>query len=176
MAKKNPPGKTQSTFAQMVGEVRRLEHDTVVFDRPPPRLRKHTHSTDEAPPTDDFSQFDVEHNDAEEFHRNGLQTGVLRRLRRGDFPIDSEVDLHGLTITQARAHLHNFLQHTGTSRLICVRVIHGKGLSSPDGKAVLRPRVRHWLRHDARVLAFVPAQARDGGSGALYVLLRRRPG
>lgn len=169
-----PTGREPS-FAELIGKVRRVEHDAVDLRPPrPPAARRYR--ADDAPATyrDDWSDA-AETPDAEEFQRGGLQHSVMRKLRRGQIAPHDEIDLHGLTVDAARKHLARFLEHARSDRLTCVRVIHGKGLRSPRSTAVLKPRVRHWLRHDDRVLAYVPAQRRDGGSGALYVLLRRRP-
>ncbi len=164
------------SFAELVGKVRRLEHDTV---EPEPRRRAPRRPAREQPaahamPADDWSDHGADDDGAEDYHRAGVQHGILRRLRRGHYPVEDEVDLHGMTLAEARVALAHFLEHARRPRLCCVRVIHGKGLSSPGFRAVLKPRVRHWLRQDARVLAFIPAPAHDGGSGALYVLLRSR--
>lgn len=173
MANGDEPDPPEPTFAQLVGKVRRLKSDTVELQRRAPALRRRPSSDDADDGIDSWSESDAA-DDADEYHRNGVQLGILRKLRRGDYPVCDEVDLHGLTVTQARAHLSQFLDHAPRQRMICVRIIHGKGLSSPGGKAVLRPRVRHWLRGDNRILAFAPAPHHAGGSGALHVLLRSR--
>jgi DNA-nicking Smr family endonuclease len=176
MAKRSNSGGDDASFADMVGRVRRITHDTVEpqHPRPPPRRAiPAPDSDDDVADLDTYS--DTEHgDDADEYQRNGVQHSVMRKLRRGDFSVEDELDLHGLTVLQARRQLSHFLDHARGQRLSCVRIVHGKGLSSPGLKAVLRPRVRHWLRHDERVLAFTPAAANDGGSGALYALLRSR--
>lgn len=104
---------------------------------------------------------------------------LLRRLRRGDFSIQENLDLHGFTQEEARAELDKFLRECCRRGLSCVRVVHGKGNNSPQGMAVLRQKVPEWLstRTNARyVVAFTSASFRDGGSGATYVLLKRRSG
>lgn len=173
MAANDKPRRPARGFADLVGPVRRLHHDTVEFDRPkpPPRRRKQEAAAATLPDT--FGDHAAQ-NAAPEFRRNGVQNSVLQKLRRGRFPVEDEVDLHGLDSNQARAHLAAFLDFARRERMSCVRVIHGKGFSSPGFKAVLKPRVRHWLREDPRVLAYVPAPPHAGGDGALYVLLRSR--
>ena len=173
MVNGDEPDSPEPTFAQLVGKVQRLKHDTVELQRRAPAPRRRPSSDDAGGGTDSWSESDAA-DDVDEYHRNGVQLGILRKLRRGHYPVSDEVDLHGLTITQARAHLSQFLDHAPRHRMSCVRIIHGKGLSSPGGKAVLKPRVRHWLRGDSRVLAFAPAPHDAGGSGALHVLLRSR--
>jgi len=106
------------------------------------------------------------------FHRAGVRDQVLRRLRRGLLPVEGELDLHGLNQARARVLLADFLDASKAQGARCIRVIHGKGLRSGDRGAVLKSAVDHWLRRHYEVLAFTSAKAIDGGTGALYVLLR----
>lgn len=106
------------------------------------------------------------------FRRNGIDALTLKRLRRGDWPIEDELDLHGMTIDRARTALAAFLDAAQLQALRCVRVIHGKGLSSETGVARLKICVRHWLTQSAVVLAFAQPTEREGGGGAVWVLLR----
>lgn len=106
------------------------------------------------------------------FVRPGLQKKHLRRLRRGQIPIDAETDLHGMRIHEAHTLLADFLRECRNEGARCVRVIHGKGLGSRGGQAVLKWEVDRWLRQHDGVMAFCTAQPRDGGTGAVYVLLR----
>lgn len=105
--------------------------------------------------------------------RPGLGKDVLRRLRKGDWSIQKEVDLHGLRRDDAREALSGFIQAAHKAGLRCVRVVHGKGLGSPGKEPVLRSRVRAWLVQKREVIAFVQARPADGGAGALVVLLDR---
>jgi DNA-nicking Smr family endonuclease len=106
------------------------------------------------------------------FHRPGVRDQVLRRLRRGLVPVEGELDLHGLNQARARVLLADFLDASKAQGARCVRIIHGKGLRSGDRGAVLKSAVDHWLRRHYEVLAFTSAKAIDGGTGAVYVLLR----
>jgi DNA-nicking Smr family endonuclease len=106
------------------------------------------------------------------FQRAGVQTQVLRRLRRGLFPIEAELDLHGLTQTAARDQLARFLTQNRDAGYRCVRIIHGKGYRSGARGPILKIAVDLWLRRHLDVMAFTSARAIDGGTGALYVLLR----
>ena len=102
---------------------------------------------------------------------------VARRLHRGDFSIQAHIDLHGLNVEQAKEEFESFLKTSVNSGKRAVLIIHGRGLSSP-GEAVLKNKVREWLRHSywlKRVIAYASAQSHDGGAGATYVLLRNRP-
>jgi DNA-nicking Smr family endonuclease len=106
------------------------------------------------------------------FQRPGVRIQVMRRLRRGLYPIDGELDLHGLSQTAARDKLADFIAHSRDSGCRCVSVIHGKGYRSGARGPILKSAVNLWLRRHLDVMAFVSARAIDGGAGALYVLLR----
>jgi DNA-nicking Smr family endonuclease len=106
------------------------------------------------------------------FQRAGVRIDVMRRLRRGLYPVDDELDLHGLTQSAARNQLADFLAHSRDGGLRCVRIIHGKGYRSGARGPVLKIAVNLWLRRHMDVMAFVSARAIDGGAGAVYVLLR----
>jgi len=105
------------------------------------------------------------------FHRTGIQASVLRKLRRGDYRVQGEIDLHGLTVTEAKQELREFLAHALTRQWRCVRIVHGKGLRSGHRGPVLKAMVGTMLRKVGPVLAYVSARQVDGGTGAVYVLL-----
>jgi DNA-nicking Smr family endonuclease len=106
------------------------------------------------------------------FQRAGVRIQVMRRLRRGLYPIDDELDLHGLSQTAARDRLADFITRSRDAGCRCVRIIHGKGYRSGARGPVLKTAVNLWLRRHMDIMAFVSARAIDGGAGALYVLLR----
>jgi DNA-nicking Smr family endonuclease len=106
------------------------------------------------------------------FQRGGVRMQVMRRLKRGLIPTDDELDLHGLTQTAARDELADFIARSRDSGHRCVRVIHGKGYRSGARGPVLKTAVNLWLRRHTDVIAFSSARAIDGGTGAVYVLLR----
>lgn len=106
------------------------------------------------------------------YRAEGLQESVFRRLRRGTYRIEAELDLHGMNAEQAKVALNRFLAESIDAGLRCVRVIHGKGLRSSHQGPVLKARVDRWLRRTRQVLAFVSARPQHGGTGAVYVLLR----
>ena len=110
--------------------------------------------------------------DALSFQRAGVRTQVVRRLRRGLIPIEDELDLHGLSQTAARYQLAEFLTYSRNAGRRCVRVVHGKGCRSGARGPVLKTAVDLWLRRHLDVMAFTSARAIDGGTGAVYVLLR----
>jgi DNA-nicking Smr family endonuclease len=106
------------------------------------------------------------------FARTGLQQRQLQRLKRGQLPIGAELDMHGMTTAMARAAVVSFIERCREQRIRGVRIIHGKGYSSQGSAPVLKNRLNSWLRQHHDVLAFSSAPIRDGGSGALHVLLR----
>lgn len=120
-------------------------------------------------------EFDVEtllHTDeALSFRRPGMGLDVVRKLRRGNWAIQRQLDLHGLRREDARDALGAFIREANKAGLRCVRVVHGKGLGSPGKAPILKGRVQSWLIQKKEVLAFVQARPAEGGAGALVVLL-----
>ena len=166
-------------FRAAVADVRPLpnQQDTVHHHRPKPSPRRlqqpkqpsssDNRFSDAVPPDDDVLA------DEWLFCRPGLQHGVLRKLRRGQFPLYAELDMHGLRVIEARQILTHFLDRALMEQCRVVRIIHGKGQSSQNRQPVLKGRVRHWLQQHPEVLAYCTTRPEHGGSGAIYVLLRR---
>ena len=164
-------------FRRMMADVKPLATDKRVEPKKPrfsphrrtPTVEDETHSTFFA--TEHVSQVAPE--ESLFFARTGLQQRVLRQLKRGDLPIEANLDLHGQTIEEAGATLTRFLDEAQAVGCRCVIVVHGKGHRSTEGKPVLKSQVNYWLRESPAVLAFSSAQPQHGGTGALYVLLRK---
>lgn len=120
-------------------------------------------------------EFDVDTlldtDEALSFRRPGMGPDVVRKLRRGGWSIQRQLDLHGLRREDARDALSVFIRDAHKAGLRCVRVVHGKGLGSPGKTPVLKGRVQSWLIQKAEVIAFVQARPAEGGAGALVVLL-----
>jgi DNA-nicking Smr family endonuclease len=114
----------------------------------------------------------LEVDDAMSFRRPGIGLDVARKLRRGEWSIQGEIDLHGLRTDDAREALAGFLREAVRQGLRCVRVVHGKGLGSPGKTPVLKGKVHSWLVQKNEVLAFVQARGDEGGAGAVVVLLK----
>ncbi len=114
----------------------------------------------------------LEVDDAMSFRRPGIGIDVARKLRRGHWSIQSEIDLHGLRRDDAREALSSFVRDAVRQGLRCVRVVHGKGLGSPGKTPVLKGKVHGWLVQKSEVLAFVQARGDEGGAGAVVVLLK----
>ncbi len=105
------------------------------------------------------------------YHRPGVQASVLKKLRRGQYRVQAEIDLHGLTVAEAKQALREFLAEALDRQFRCVRIIHGKGLRSGHRGPVLKGVVSSVLRRAKPVVAYVSARQVDGGTGAVYVLL-----
>ena len=115
---------------------------------------------------------DFESGDTLTYRGEGIQDSVWKKLRRGQFSLQAECDLHGLNRDDARLEIVQFLAHCASQRYRCVRIIHGKGNGSPNSGPVIKRALDSWLRKRRDVLAFCSARAHDGGTGAVYVLLR----
>ena len=115
---------------------------------------------------------DVDTGDNITFLRNGLGRDVQKKLKRGHWAIQSELDLHGHTTTMACEELAKFLAHARHNGLRCVRIIHGRGTRSPGGVPLIRNKVRLSLSQRDEILAFCDAGPGDGGAGAVLVLLK----
>jgi DNA-nicking Smr family endonuclease len=109
----------------------------------------------------------------DDFAAPGVDRREIRKLKRGDYEAAERHDLHGMTAAAACASVTQFLQRSRRHGCRCVCIVHGRGLRSPGGIAVLRARVRGHLKSLRSVLAYADAPRSDGGSGAVYVLLRR---
>lgn len=105
------------------------------------------------------------------YHRASVGRRTMRKLARGKYSVQDEIDLHGMTVEEARPRLADFIDNSVRQGHLCVRVVHGKGLGSGDRGPVLKSAVNRWLRKWDSVLAFVSARQVDGGTGAIYVLL-----
>jgi DNA-nicking Smr family endonuclease len=105
------------------------------------------------------------------FRRPSVSIAVFRRLRRGEFSVRDELDLHGCTAVEARTALYQFLAEAGVAGARCVKVIHGKGRRSGHQGPVIKRKLGRWLQLRADVQAYCSARPVDGGTGAVYILL-----
>ena len=160
-------------FRAEVEDAKPLRHEHVEPYRerraPIPRPRPAEDDEDDLAP---LSESEVETHDYLLFARPGIQKRVLADLQRGQIEPGLILDLHGLTAEMARAALREFLEACRERRIRCARIIHGKGFGSQRRQPVLKCKVNYWLRLRKDVLAFCSATRRDGGTGAVYVLLR----
>ena len=166
----------RAEIGALTGEIRPVTHDRVLHQSPRPSARPRQRELDDQQIMQDMlSDYDpgeLEHGEVLLYLRDGVSRQVLRKLRRGQYSVGAALDLHGHTVDQARVALTLFLnQHReGTHR--CVRIIHGKGYNSPTGQGKLKRLLNRWLPQRDDVLAFCSARPMDGGTGAVYVLLR----
>jgi DNA-nicking Smr family endonuclease len=164
-------------FALTVGAVTRLREVATTPPRPKPPASARQRERDEAAVMLEAisDEFDVESlldtDDALSFRRADIGPEVVRKLRRGVWAIQAQLDLHGLRREEARERLNRFIHDARRGGLRCVRVIHGKGNGSPGREPVLKSKVKSWLVQKKDVIAFTQARASDGGNGALLVLL-----
>ena len=174
---KKPSDDDIALFRRSIGPVRKVSHDRVGPAgkqlSPRPRAPGEQHDPDL---TDTFSDQvetpEVAPDEALFYTRPGLQLRQQQRLRRGQLAIGDELDLHGMTASQARTAIMEFIAACRDRQIRCVRIIHGKGYGAGGNAPVLKNRLNSWLRQHQEVLAFSSATPRDGGTGALYVLLR----
>jgi DNA-nicking Smr family endonuclease len=169
----------RNLFALSVGPVAPLRREVALPPRPPaPLAQARQRELDESRVLHESisDEFDVESlletDEALSFRRRGVGPEVVRKLRRGVWAIQAQLDLHGLRRDEARERLAEFLREAVRAGLRCVRVVHGKGNGSPGREPVLKGKVRSWLVQKNEVIAFTQARAQDGGHGALLVLLR----
>jgi DNA-nicking Smr family endonuclease len=147
---------------------------------PPPRVAPvpHMHLRDEAEAlaTSLSEQIStdtlIDTDDTLSFARDGVSPETLRKLRRGQWVVQAQLDLHGMTREEAREALIRFMHDALKAGKRCVRIVHGKGLGSKNRTPVLKAKVRHWLMQAEPVLAYTQARGEDGGAGAVIVLLR----
>jgi len=168
----------RALFRASLEGVTPLEQKQITPYRTPPLPRPRMSEADEAQVVADMFSDAIDPAELETgeellFARSGLQHSVLRKLRRGQFTISAELDLHGLRVEEARQALSEFLLHCRHNHKQCVRIIHGKGNRSRQQQPVLKGKVNHWLRQRDEVLAFCSARPVDGGTGAIYLLLKR---
>ena len=170
----------QDFFREAMSGVTPLSRDNSFYEEKSstPKPLKHTNTYEEEiiindPLSDDLEVDEVDSAEILSFCHTGIQNSVFRRLKTGSYRISDELDLHGFTIKEAKQILVYYLQETPQFEGCCVRIIHGKGNRSGSSKPVLKTQVNHWLIEHERVLAFHSTKPKDGGAGAVYVLLRR---
>ncbi len=107
------------------------------------------------------------------FKRDGVQSRLFQKLKRGHLQIEDELDLHGMTIALAEQALFQFLAKACAGSCRCIHIIHGKGNGSKNGIPILKAKLKYWLRQHSGVLAFCPSRQHHGGTGAVYVLMKK---
>jgi DNA-nicking Smr family endonuclease len=165
--------KPDSKFAELMGDVRRMDSDKV--DLHQQKLKATGIKPGKKRQPDDGFLTDLSRQRvsqiAGQWFDHGLNSKLRRRIKNGNIAIDASLDLHGYREADAKRELSGFLREAIARQCQFVLVIHGKGFRS-ESEAVLRPMVQDQLLQHPDVLAFCPAQPVDGGSGATYVYLR----
>lgn len=176
MAKKNLTPEDSDLFRQTIGKVHAVKSDKVLLtegNKSKPYPKTQTVNVEEHLST--TAEFDVEKlgiEDSLSFMAPGLQHNVLKKLRKGQFGVDAEIDLHGLSSVEAKRQLLHFLHNSVEDGCRCVHIVHGKGYRSEGNHPVLKNNLNLWLRQHQHVQAFCSAPPKDGGTGAVFVLLQ----
>ena len=176
MAKKTLSAEDSALFRQTVGKVKALESETLILSsdkKPKPYPQEKPLKVKNS--FEDEKNIDIEklyQEDSISFIAPGLQKNVLKKLRKGYFGFDASIDLHGLTSQEAKHQLSRFLHCSVEDGCRCVHIIHGKGYRSPNNQPVLKNDINVWLRLHKDVLAFCSTPPKDGGTGAVFVLLK----
>ena len=164
-------------FRNSIGKVSRIKQDRVVLNTARPHPAPKQHHTDDHLATNTPVEYSTSQNletgDQLYFKRPGLQQRVMEKLRRGQIPVEKELDLHGMIVADAHTTLKRFLVICQQNNYRCIRIIHGKGLGSREGKPVLKNKLNQWLQNNNQILAFCSTRPSQGGTGAVYVLLKR---
>ncbi|CAN5402950.1 Smr/MutS family protein [soil metagenome] len=168
-------------FRNTIGKVRPVKDDKVHLSSKQikqttklPQASKSKNKTFNSPLSDQGAH-DLKSDAIQYFARPNLEPHLLKTFRTGKIPIDAALDLHGLNVEQAGTILQKFIQHSYKQRYQCVCVIHGKGIRAAATYPIMKNHVDIWLRQFSEVLAFCSALPKDGGTGALYVLLKTVP-
>jgi len=174
---RKPPEEDVRAFREAVRGAKPLRHQPRVRHRSKPAPRALFRRLSEAEVLEESlvltpSDLDVEFGEELTFRRGGVQDAVMRRLRRGHYRVEAELDLHGLIVPEAKQELRDFLARCIAHQHRCVRIIHGKGLGSGPRGPVIKQAVNVILRRTEHVVAFCSARQVDGGTGAIYVLLQ----
>jgi DNA-nicking Smr family endonuclease len=169
----------KNLFRNLVGEVKPIAAQgriTLEQPKPAPLPLQRWSDEEQVMKASLSDEMDVERlldtDDQLSYRRDGIPPETVRKLRRGKWVIQSQLDLHGLRVDEAREAVADYIRTCVRQDIRCVRIIHGKGLGSAGRESVLRDKARRWLVQKEEVLAFCQATPKDGGAGALLVLLR----
>ena len=177
MTRKKDKSKDEASFADMLGDVKVISSDRVVHKSPKPRPVPQQSNLDKKRVMEELSVTMIEDEDMQagdvlSYVQAGIQKQVFRKLKRGQYSIEAELDLHGSTKVEAQEQLNEFILEARERGIRCVRIIHGKGYGSTNKGPVIKPLVNRWLQQRSEILAFCSARPVDGGTGAVYVLIK----
>lgn len=166
------------SFEDLMKDVKPLSSNKIDPDSAPKPKFKRRESTNPPPTRTTFGELEyapsVSSDEVLSFVRGGIQQKLMTKLKKGQIPFEVKIDLHGATVSQAGKELQIAIDQCYQQGLRCILVVHGRGKGSFDNKPALKTHVNQWLRDSAKVLAFHSAQPHHGGTGALYVLLKRQ--
>jgi DNA-nicking Smr family endonuclease len=166
-------------FRRAISDAKPLKQDDRVHEtKPKPKPKARFAKADEREVLNESLQDDVDTIELGSgaglrFHRPSVGRRTMRKLARGGYSVQAEIDLHGMTVAEAKPRLADFIDYNALQGNLCVRIVHGKGLGSGHRGPVLKSAVNRWLRTWESVLAFVSTRQVDGGTGAIYVLLQK---
>lgn len=177
-SRKDSKSSEDALFRDAMRDVQPLTKGRRRPEKPQPEPRAGSRRRDEALALQESLQkppegADLETGEEMSFRRPGLPIREFRKLKRGQFAVRAELDLHGLNAEEALEAMREFIAKATAHGTRCVRIVHGKGLGSGPRGPVLKNLANKWLRRWDPVLAFCTTQPRHGGSGAIYVLLKR---
>ena len=170
MAKNKLSEDDSALFRQQVGTVKRIDNDRVLL-KSKSEIKTQTIEKKSFEEALFFKEELLSAEDKLSFVRSGTPKSILKKLRRGYIDIEDGLDLHGLSITEAKRYLSRFLDESVHIQCRCVHIIHGKGYGSKNRHPVLKNEVNTWLKQHLEVEAFCSAPIKEGGTGAVFVLL-----
>ncbi len=177
MSQRKDTQKGELSFEQMLDGVKVISTDRVVHNTPKPRPIPQQSNLDKKKVMHELLVSPTEHEemqpgDSLAYMQPGIQKQVFRKLKKGQYSIEAELDLHGLTRDESQQQLSEFITYAQEQGIRCVRIIHGKGYGSSNKGPVIKPLVNQWLQRRTEILAFCSARPADGGTGAVYVLIK----
>lgn len=186
MKQMKPTQDESELFRNAVGPVTPVKQDRVHYQPPKPKPKRLEREPEDFSDVE-FPETTTGFVDAEEtqtegqmeelltYQGPGVQRRTFQKLRRGQRPAEAELDLHGMKVEDAKESLAIFLAQCARQNQRSVRIIHGKGKRSAQGRPTIKSLIGGWLRQRREVLAYCSARPQDGGAGALYVLLKSPP-
>ncbi len=179
--KKKPPSisdEDMALFRDAVGEVKPVSAGHIELKKTPPKPIPRQLYADEERVLEELDHIDpylcqMESGEFLSWRREGVQEAVVRKLKRGFYAVQAELDLHGFTLKEAHKETTAFLIHCTNKEYRCIRLIHGRSRHTAEEAPKIRNMLDGWLRHRKEILAFCSAKPEDGGAGAMVVLLRK---
>ncbi|MCU9948739.1 Smr/MutS family protein [Pseudomonas solani] len=171
-----------SLFNDQMRGVKRIQHDRADTGKPKAdrkqvaSLRQNATQITESTKVDGLSDLfviDVGAEDELHWARDGVQEGQMRKLKLGQIGFEGSLDLHGMSVEKARETLWDFFAEAAKFEIRCVRITHGKAARLDGKRPLIKSHVNTWLRQHPQVLGFTSCLPRHGGTGAVYVMLRR---